>query len=831
MPPTSTIVSSILTLVSLALAPPIVADSWTSYRGPAGTGRAADSLPPGEAPLELSLAWKQSLGSGYSGLAVAGGRVVTAAVAGERDVVVALDTATGDEIWRYDLAPTYPGHDGSHDGPISTPAVAGGRVFMLGPWGHFAALDLASGTPLWTTHLADDHGVVAPYYGFGSSPVVVDDLVLLQVGGSEGAVAAFDVATGLLRWRAFPDEGEAGSQSPIVAELAGRRQVLALGAHKVAGFDPADGALLWELALEGEPGAMGAMTQSPVPIDGNRLLIKHRDDEALVIAVTESDGGLAAAVTATGSGMARSYSPPTAADGRLYGYSARMLSAVDPDDAELLWRSRDPGDGFLVSVGDQLAVITKTGRLHLGKASADGWLSASRIELFDELAWTPPSFADGALYVRSLGAIARVDLVRGEPAPTAEAGREDLPAALRGLAERLGGADDEEALIEAFLGDRELPLIDGREVVFLWHGAADDVAIGGDMIGMRREEPMRRLADTDLWWWATELDRHARMSYLFFVDDQPATDPSHDRRVASTVLGPDMNWFRGESVEMSWFAMPDWPGLAHAAAEGTSAGGARGRVETLEIALQPPKPDEDKAPEPVSVTVRVWLPPGYDEGSERYPAVYVRHPGAHEAGAWPKTLDRVVGRTVTPLIAVFPDPPRMRGYGDLFAEQLVPQIEARYRTRPERDARAMVGMGWPAFSASMITFEHPELFGRLGLQSLFLLEEETASLRDAVGSADATSLPLAIYLEWGRWDLTSPHEEMNMRQSSRWAWEFFREKGWQPIGGEVWDSTDFASWRNRTAALLESLFPLNGPGDSLAVWLTDAPELSEPVAD
>jgi len=95
-----------------------------------------------------------------------------------------------------------------------------------------------------------------------------------------------------------------------------------------------------------------------------------------------------------------------------------------------------------------------------------------------------------------------------------------------------------------------------------------------------------------------------------------------------------------------------------------------------------------------------------------------------------------------------------------------------------------------------------------------------ASLREAVGATDAATLPLTIYLEWGRWDLVSPHEEMNMRQSSHWAWEFFREKGWQPIGGEVWDSTDFASWRNRTAALLESLFPLDSSADPLALWRT-----------
>jgi hypothetical protein len=61
---------------------------------------------------------------------------------------------------------------------------------------------------------------------------------------------------------------------------------------------------------------------------------------------------------------------------------------------------------------------------------------------------------------------------------------------------------------------------------------------------------------------------------------------------------------------------------------------------------------------------------------------------------------------------------------------------------------------------------------------------------------------------------------MDMRASSRWAWDLLSDKGWQPIGGEVWDSTDFASWSNRTDVLLEALFPMPGSTDTLAAWQT-----------
>jgi hypothetical protein len=123
----------------------------------------------------------------------------------------------------------------------------------------------------------------------------------------------------------------------------------------------------------------------------------------------------------------------------------------------------------------------------------------------------------------------------------------------------------------------------------------------------------------------------------------------------------------------------------------------------------------------------------------------------------------------------------------------------------------------------MTTFKHPDVFGILGVQSFFTLDEQRAMLTEAMGEHDASTLPLEIYLEWGRWDLNSPFEGMNFRSSSRQAWDLFTERGWQPMGGEVWDSTDWASWRHRTGVMLETLLPLPGVTTALAAWQTRAP--------
>ncbi len=154
----------------------------------------------------------------------------------------------------------------------------------------------------------------------------------------------------------------------------------------------------------------------------------------------------------------------------------------------------------------------------------------------EELAWTPPSVGERVLYLRSLSEIARVDIVRAGAACATGAGGEDpLPSALTSLVAELKTAADPGPVLDRFLAGRDLPLVSGEEVVFLWRGDAQDVAVAGEMIGIRREERMNRLEGTDLWWWSTTLDARARISYLFFVDYAPTPDPAHDRRARSTV--------------------------------------------------------------------------------------------------------------------------------------------------------------------------------------------------------------------------------------------------------------------------------------------------------
>ena len=192
----------------------------------------------------LEIVWTKSLGSGHSRITVVEGRAITMFSDGEFDNLVALEVATGEEIWRYRIATTYRGHDGSADGPHSTPIVDGGVAYGLGPKGHLFAVSFVDGAEIWSRKIDEELGARAPYWGFATTPAIEGEMLIVQTGGPEGrAIAGFDKRTGEVRWTVGNDT--VGYQSPTVLTLAGVRQVVAVGNQEIMGILPRTGEVLW----------------------------------------------------------------------------------------------------------------------------------------------------------------------------------------------------------------------------------------------------------------------------------------------------------------------------------------------------------------------------------------------------------------------------------------------------------------------------------------------------------------------------------------------------------------------------------------------------------
>jgi len=769
------------------------AAEWPGFRGPNSDGTVPDVELFAGRSAALTLGWKHVLGSGYSAIAVDSGRLFTMFAGGDGDYAAAFDADSGAELWRYRVAEAHAGLDGSHDGPISTPVVAAGRVLGLGPRGDLFALDAATGTRIWQVNLVEAHGAKPPHYGFATSPLVADGVLVVELGGAEGqAIAGFDPADGKLLWTVGDDTME--YHSPIVATLGGRRQVVAAGETNVYGLDAKTGRVLWSHKHDGDDRAMGGMTIVPVPAGDDRLFLMNKIDSGVMLRVARSGDDYAVSELWSGGAIKNSYVVPVYHAGYLYGMANRIFTCMDAATGEAKWRSREPGDGFPILVGKQLVIVTKPGTLHVVEASPEAYREVARLDLFDEHSWSEASYADGHLYARSMGHLARIDLDAGATRNEAGSNGWFADTAFGRFLAELERVPDKSAAIDAYFEHQpSFPIVEESGAVhFVYRGAAQDVAIVGDLLGSRREDPLVRVDGTDLFYYSTRLEPDAALTYGFIVDYGQATPDPRNPRPGDGLFG-----------KVSWLAMPAWRAPRHLE---QAAPARRGRLEALQW--------ESAVLSGKQRSAQVYLPAEYDaQRDRRYPVLYV-HNGteALEAGRMANALDDMIGESIEPLIVVFvvPDeenPRRDLGdvetYSAMFVKELVPAIDAKYRTRTERLDRAVAGSGRGADPALFAAFTYPELFGRVGLQAA---TSDAATILPLARSAEQR--PWVVYLEWGTYHLRSPHEAWDLAEENRKLWAGLRAAGYRPAGGESPDGWGWECWNAHTDELLVALFPL-----------------------
>ena len=781
-------------------------DDWPQFRGRNvdGISTAQDVFEPGKIPA-LEASWMKPLGSGYSGIAVASGLAVTMFTDGESNVLIAFDAATGSERWRFPFSDIYKGHDGSYDGPISTPVIDGNLTVALGPSGRLFALDNLDGELVWSHDLVEDYDAPAPLYGYATSPIVVDGTAVVQVGAKVGTVAGFDVETGERRWVLGSDGVNA--QSPIPMTLNGRRQILASGDNTLYALDGASGEMLWSYD-HGGGDFIGAMTIVPVAAGPDRLFLNYKDDSSTVVALNGTGDARAPAELWEARTIRNTYAPAVYHDGHLYGFSSRFLTCVDASTGKAVWKSRPPGDGFLILVDGHLVIVTKNGSVHVAKASPDGYEEIASRQIFEDLAWTPPSFADGSLFARSLGAIARIELdALGEVRTTDEdMASADVDGAFEAFLNDVGASDDKAAVIDAFFAEQaSFPIVEGDRVHFVYRGEAEDMAVAGDMFGARQEQRMTRVEGTDLFYLTIEIRPDVQISYLFIKDFQDSLiDPLNPAAAQWALIGKDMRiLLTPEPMDVSTLTMPEWVEPPHRSGNGDT--GAGGRLETHELASDAMSRRHQ---------IQVYLPAGYDESDRRYPVVYV-HGGtlAQNLGQITDTLDYLIATSkLEPVIAVLIDigvnhifRPR-DAYGEMWAGELVPFIDRSYRTLTGRDARANVGASLAAHDAAHCAFRYPELSSKLAVQSITLLDFGWERLEPLIPTESEHAFD--IHVEWGAYDIRNPQEAWDVRDTTRDFASFLEGRGFDVATFEAPSGTGWPSWRNRSDAVLMSLYPV-----------------------
>ena len=387
------------------------AGEWPQILGPNRNGIAdnevlADSWPNGAPPM----IWQRKVGAGFAGVAVERGRAILFHRVENNEIVEALDAESGKPLWKTSFPTRYISTIAQDDGPRCVPLIYEGFVFLLGAGGELHCVSFETGDEVWQRSLEKDFGAQEGYFGAGSTPIVHDDLLLVNVGGRSGAgLVAFALDTGKTVWQAGDED--ASYSSPTATKIAGQEQVIFVTRYNVVGVNPSDGKVLFRFPFGKRGPTVNAAT--PLVIDGN-----------LFVSASYGVGAVASKLTSAGAKkiwennevMSSQYTTSVYHDGYLYGIHGRQdigvaeLRCIDPVAGKVMWTEEGFGTGNLILADDKLVIMKTDGTLVLAQPSPDKFRPMASAQVLNNTVQPLPALAGGRLYVRDTDTLKSLDL-------------------------------------------------------------------------------------------------------------------------------------------------------------------------------------------------------------------------------------------------------------------------------------------------------------------------------------------------------------------------------------------------------------------------------------
>ncbi len=398
------------------------AQDWPQIAGPNRNGVAnqqslLDRWPVGG----LRQVWKHPVGQGFSGPVVKDNQLIIFHRPGKDYLVEALAADSGKPIWNRELSCLYQGGGPDGDqGPKASPLIHGDYVYLFGTGGNLFCLALADGKTVWQKNVLEIYKSPQGYFGAGSSPIIVGDRLLLNVGGDDAAVVAFDTKTGDEIWKSFDDR--ASYSSPIQANIDGQDVAVFVTRLHLLGLDPETGSVRFKTRFgKTGPTVNGAL---PVFADGHLFINSAYGVGARWI---DTSGGQLKEIWSNDTSFSSQYSTPIYLDGHLYGTAGRedrqngSFRCVKAITGKVEWSQKNFPVGHTLLVDGKLIVLDSQGTLHLIEPDNKAFKEIQSAKVLPGPARAMPAFANGRLYVRSnatrnLGELVCLQL--GESTPT-----------------------------------------------------------------------------------------------------------------------------------------------------------------------------------------------------------------------------------------------------------------------------------------------------------------------------------------------------------------------------------------------------------------------------
>jgi outer membrane protein assembly factor BamB len=420
-------------LICNLLAGVAYADDWPQWLGPTRddvwkeTG-IVEKFPEG-GPKIL---WRVPLAGGYSGPAVAGGKVyvtdfvrtsgdgqndpASRADIGGRERVLCLRASDGKELWKHEYNCPY--KISYPSGPRTTPAIAGGKVYTLGAEGDLLCLDAETGKPLWTKNLKKEYKTESPHWGFCGHPLIDGDKLYCLVGGADSVAVCFYRNTGRELWHALNSTPDIGYCPPKIIEAGGRKQLLIWHPQSLNSLNPETGEVYWREKLDPQYGMACSTPQQ----SGDYLYLSAIGKCAALLKLDRKKP--AAEIVWTGTptlGVFCSNSTPAIDGDMIYGNDCEVgdLRAVSLLTGKRLWETFKPttggerreshGTAFITRNGDRYFLFSETGDLIIARLTPKEYEEISRAHLLEPtneafgrpVVWNHPAYANKCVYVRN----------------------------------------------------------------------------------------------------------------------------------------------------------------------------------------------------------------------------------------------------------------------------------------------------------------------------------------------------------------------------------------------------------------------------------------------
>jgi len=397
---------SVVVIVLAAFGVPLAAQQrastdWTQWRGPNRDGVAPAVSDAQAWPERLTQKWKVDVGLGYATPLVVGNRIYQFARKGEREVMMAIDADSGKVLWETSHTATFTMMSATVQhgpGPKSTPVYFNGRIYAIGMTGAVTAFDAATGKQIWQK----PGSMPLPMYTSHSfSPIVDRGLVIFHVGGHDkGALTAFDVNTGTVRWT-WTGDGP-GYASPVVADLGGTRQVVVPTQTKIVGVDASTGALLWERPLVHQ-----FVSNSITPVVNGQTVIVAGTGPLLAFVVARRGAQWTTEQLWENTELPLRFTTPVASGDLLFGLSGRnsgQYYAMDAKTGKTLWTSegRQAAHASVARAGNVLFSLESDGELVVARTSQTAFEPIRRYTVATSETWAQPAISGNRVFVKDV---------------------------------------------------------------------------------------------------------------------------------------------------------------------------------------------------------------------------------------------------------------------------------------------------------------------------------------------------------------------------------------------------------------------------------------------